>query len=112
MVTNRQFPSNDFNNLQRKKGNTGQTCDGAGGRLANSEIIREYPDVIVLSTGKRRGKRMDWRLKAVAFWVFQFMPLGDQVHYWAQRHVTKTLPRRAYPLDLDVESQQVVHVEP
>jgi hypothetical protein len=41
---------------------------------------------------------MDWRLKAVAFRLFE-LPGGARAHYFLQRHVTKNWPRRATTLD-------------
>jgi hypothetical protein len=41
---------------------------------------------------------MDWRLKALAFRLFDF-PGGTHAHYFLQRHVTRTWPRPAENLN-------------
>lgn len=51
---------------------------------------------------------MDWRLKAAFFWGFDFVPLGDKLHYFAQRHITRGLPRRLTPL-ADTASSYLKH---
>lgn len=41
---------------------------------------------------------MDWRLKALAFRALE-LPGGSAIHYWLQRHVTRTWPRPTRTLD-------------
>jgi SAM-dependent methyltransferase len=36
---------------------------------------------------------MNWQLKALGHWIFDTAPRGQDVHYWFQRKVTRTLPR-------------------
>lgn len=38
---------------------------------------------------------MDWRLKAAVFRLFEIIPLGEKIHFWAQRKITRTWPRPA-----------------
>jgi len=40
---------------------------------------------------------VNWRLKALAFNVFDKMPLGEKTYYLFQRYVTKTYPRKLSP---------------
>jgi hypothetical protein len=40
---------------------------------------------------------IDWRKKALAFWVFDRMPLGRIVYYQVQKRITKTVPRVLAP---------------
>ena len=42
---------------------------------------------------------MHWRLKSAAFQVFSRVPFGASIHFAAQRHITRTLPRKASLLD-------------
>jgi hypothetical protein len=37
---------------------------------------------------------VNWQKKAVAFWLFHYIPGFDKLHYFAQRKITKTLPRK------------------
>lgn len=51
---------------------------------------------------------MDWRLKALAFRALE-LPGGGALHYWLQRHVTKTWPRSVKTLDaLAGKAQEVL----
>lgn len=40
-----------------------------------------------------------WKRKARAFRILSALPFGDEIHYWLQRHVTRTLPISAQALD-------------
>ena len=42
---------------------------------------------------------MNWQLKSVAFRVLASVPFGDQLHFFAQRHVVRSFPRPAGRLD-------------
>jgi hypothetical protein len=42
---------------------------------------------------------MHWKVKAAAFRALTLVPHGADLHYWAQRRVTKTLPGSAQYLD-------------
>ena len=41
---------------------------------------------------------MHWRLKAAFFWGFDLIPFGAKLHYYAQRRITRSLPRNIEPL--------------
>ena len=41
---------------------------------------------------------MDWRLKSLAFQIFDNVPFGGLVHYLSQRYITKRLPRKIQPV--------------
>ncbi|MCB9587425.1 MAG: class I SAM-dependent methyltransferase [Polyangiaceae bacterium] len=51
---------------------------------------------------------MDWRLKAAFFWGFNYVPMGAELHYFAQRRLTKGLPRKLTPLS-DVANSYMLH---
>lgn len=36
---------------------------------------------------------MNWKIKAALHHAFNMMPFGDQFYYWAQKYVTRSLPR-------------------
>jgi hypothetical protein len=40
---------------------------------------------------------MNWQSKAALYRLFERAPFGRQLHYAAQRYVTRTLPRRVHP---------------
>lgn len=52
---------------------------------------------------------MNWKTKAWFFRLFSVVPFGGQLHYFAQRHITRTLPRPVYPV-LDTTSHYLRHV--
>jgi SAM-dependent methyltransferase len=39
------------------------------------------------------GAKLNWLTKAKVFWFLHYAPGGRALHYWMQRHLTKTLPR-------------------
>lgn len=45
------------------------------------------------------GRRMNWKLKAKIFRGLARIPLGTQIHYLLQKHVTREWPRRHETLD-------------
>jgi hypothetical protein len=42
-------------------------------------------------------RTIDWRQKALAFWIFDKLPLGRQLYYQVQKRITKTVPRVLAP---------------
>jgi Methyltransferase domain len=42
---------------------------------------------------------MDWKLKALAFQIFDKAPMGNVTHYFMQRYITKRLPRKLDPIN-------------
>jgi hypothetical protein len=40
-----------------------------------------------------RKFKINWKLKAAAYNVFEKVPFGDEIYYSVQKHVTKTIPR-------------------
>jgi predicted SAM-dependent methyltransferase len=57
-----------------------------------------------------RRFKLDWKLKARAFNMLDRFPMGDQLYYLLQRHVTRTLPRALSPTH-DKAISQLRHME-
>ncbi len=53
---------------------------------------------------------MHWRLKAAFFWGFHLVPRGADLHYLAQRRITRSLPRHLEPL-ADYAASYLEHVD-
>ena len=47
--------------------------------------------------GGFRDFHIDWRMKALAFQLFDRVPFGHEAYYRLQRHVTRTVPRQLSP---------------
>jgi hypothetical protein len=41
---------------------------------------------------------MNWRTKSLMHWILSYAPYGDEIHYFIQKNITKTLPRPEYRL--------------
>ncbi len=57
-----------------------------------------------------RDVSVNWVAKAFAFNVFQRIPRGEQVYYFFQRSITKTLPRSLSPTAISARAQ-VAHAQ-
>jgi len=42
---------------------------------------------------------MNWKMKALMHWILSYCPYGNEIQYWIQKNVTKTLPRPSYRLE-------------
>ncbi len=57
-----------------------------------------------------RDVSVGWKLKALAFNIFDRAPYGEQMYYAMQRNVTKTVPRKLAPTAVTA-SAQLRHAE-
>ncbi len=57
-----------------------------------------------------RRFKLDWRLKAKTFNVLDRMPMGNQIYWLLQRHVTHTLPRALSPTR-EHSANQLRHID-
>lgn len=57
-----------------------------------------------------REVKVGWRAKALAFNIFDRIPFGEQLYYFMQRNVTRTLPRKLAPT-AETGGVQLRHVQ-
>jgi SAM-dependent methyltransferase len=41
---------------------------------------------------KDEVRKMNWKIKAILMDTFSYAPLGEELHYWTQKNVSKSLP--------------------